>query len=74
MRYPSFHFFMLTASSFVNAIIFEGAAPEECSQAYRRAINIDKEKKSRMKINARHTAETKLDYHAWGDKLVSFLG
>ena len=58
----------------VNAIIFEGAAPEECSQAYRRAINIDKEKKSRMKINARHTAETKLDYHVWGDKLVSFLG
>ena len=58
----------------VNAIIFEGAAPEECSQAYRRAINIDKEKKSLMKINARHTAETKLDYHAWGDKLVSFLG
>lgn len=27
-----------------------------------------------MKINARHTAETKLDYHAWGDKLVSFQG
>lgn len=30
----------------VNAIIFEGAAPEECSQAYRRAINIDKEKRA----------------------------
>lgn len=58
----------------VNAIIFEGATPEECSQAYRRAININKEKKSCMQINARHTAETKLDYHVWGDKLVSFLG
>lgn len=58
----------------VNAIVFEGATPEACSQAYRRAINVDMEKKRYMRISARHVAETKLDYHVWGEKLALFLG
>ena len=57
----------------IDSIVFEGATPEACADAYRKAIAIASNEMKTMRANARKLAETKLDYRMWDRALKKFF-
>ena len=56
-----------------DSLIFDGCSPEDGLKALRRAIELPKEKRLEMRINARKTAEEKFYYGVWSERISEFI-
>jgi glycosyltransferase involved in cell wall biosynthesis len=56
-----------------DSLIFDGCTPEDGVNAIRRAIELPKEKRLGMRMQARKTAEEKFYYGVWAERIGEFI-